>query len=478
MIALAGGWPGGCRAEAGADDLAGRVVDRAGAGVPDLAIWAIGGSYEHPRIVARTTTGAGGRFSLPTLTGPRQPEDRDFLHILAQAGDGRLGWRFTGWPKYPERDQLRIILGPVGEVRGRLNDQDGRPIAGAEITPATIYLKGEDHPGYEMLPMPAEIAGPFRATTAADGSFIIKGIPLGAELDATIAAAGFAGLRVYWKTQRPAAIVLDRHPGRIEGTFKPPGGRGLSGRLTLALRSRPLPRDHRDDRTSWLIVNRTETADAQGHFRFNDVPAGNYRLEPAFGPGTPFAAEPVEKVEVRSDAVARVEVPLREHVRIHGRVVDARTGRGIPRVGVRSGAVNSQTSVHPADQAETDADGRYALGAPTGRVEISLNPVPTTYLEPRASQNLRLDVTGARAWPDVKLEPAVAVEGVVVDADGKPVAGARVYAMPAPRGPGPGGGGRAATTGPDGTFHFDQVDPDDSLPLRRAPTRRRPTARS
>ncbi len=214
------------RAEANADELKGRVVDRSGVGMPDLRIWAIGGSYERPRLVARTTTGAGGRFVLPPPTGPRRPEDGEFLHILATAGDGRLGWRFTGWPKYPMRDDLRIVLGPVGEVRGRLNDQDGRPIAGAEIAPMTIYLRADNHPGRESLPMPPELAGPLRATTTADGSFVIKGIPHGAELDATIAATGSGGLRIYWKTDQPATIVVDRRPGRIEGTLKPPDAPG------------------------------------------------------------------------------------------------------------------------------------------------------------------------------------------------------------------------------------------------------------
>jgi hypothetical protein len=463
LIVLAGGWPGGCRAEAGADDLTGRVVDRAGAGVADLRIWAIGGSWEHPRVVARAKTGAEGRFVLPRPAEPSGSEDAGFHNILALADDGRLGWRFTGWPKYPQRDELRIVLRPVGEVRARLNDQDGRPIAGAEITPAAIYLKSEDHPGQDYLPMPAELAGPLRATTAADGSFAIKGLPQGAQIQATVAAPGLGGLQVLWKTDRPATIVLDRRSGRIEGTLKPPDARGLSGKLTLSIR-RPSPPVDGDPEPFRVLASRTETADPQGHFRFADLPPGTYEIAPVFERGTPFTADPVGNIQVGPNAVARVEVPLRGHVRITGRVVDARTGRGIPEVMVRSWAVDPQMSIRQVDQTETNVIGRYTIGAPPGRVQISLFPVPTDYLAPRETQNLRLDVDGDRAWPDIKLDPAVAVDGVVVDEAGKPVAGATVFAMPAPRGLGM--GERATTTGPDGTFHFDQIDPDDSLPLR------------
>jgi hypothetical protein len=52
----------------------------------------------------------------------------------------------------------------------------------------------------------------------------------------------------------------------------------------------------------------------------------------------------------------------------------------------------------------------------------------------------------------------------VVDKAGQPVAGAEVFVLPPdPRGffPTP----PPARTGPDGTFRFVQIDPDDSLPV-------------
>src|SRR5689334_7339852 len=75
----------GARAGAAADDLAGRVVDRAGGAVSGLPIWAIGGEWEHPRVVARTTSGREGRFVLPPPSGPRGPQDMLNLTILARA---------------------------------------------------------------------------------------------------------------------------------------------------------------------------------------------------------------------------------------------------------------------------------------------------------------------------------------------------------------------------------------------------------
>ena len=77
----------------------------------------------------------------------------------------------------------------------------------------------------------------------------------------------------------------------------------------------------------------------------------------------------------------------------------------------------------------------------------------------------------------MKLARAVELDGVVVDAAGKPVVGAEVYVLPRPsrgvlRGP------ACRRTGPGGTFHLDQLDPDDTLPSGPGPRRRRPTAPS
>ena len=43
----------------------GRVVDKAGAGVADVQVWAMGGQWNEPETVATATTDRQGRFVLP-----------------------------------------------------------------------------------------------------------------------------------------------------------------------------------------------------------------------------------------------------------------------------------------------------------------------------------------------------------------------------------------------------------------------------
>ena len=57
----------------------------------------------------------------------------------------------------------------------------------------------------------------FKTTTAADGSFMLKGIPQGAMIHATIAAPPFGSPRISWDATRPVTIALDGRLGRVKG---------------------------------------------------------------------------------------------------------------------------------------------------------------------------------------------------------------------------------------------------------------------
>ena len=223
-----------------------------------------------------------------------------------------------------------------------------------------------------------------------------------------------------------------------------------------------------------MMVFRTVAADKDGAFRFGDLQPGTYEITPSFGPDAPFSADPVEKVEVGPNAVARVEVPLVRHVTITGRIVDARTGRGIPDVGVRGEMVTPQNHLRFTGQAKTDAEGRYTMGTRRGPLQVSLSSVPKAYLGIRSSLRPTLDVQADRAWPDLKLDPAIALDGVVVDGAGKPVAGAAVFALP-PDPSGFHGGGRAPRPGPTARSTSTRSTPTTPCPSGLAPGRRRPT---
>ncbi len=129
LVVLAGGFPG--RGAADSTDLAGRVVDQAGAGVAGAQVWAIGGPWDAPQTVTQATTDDQGRFTLARAWGGGGPASLHYLSLLARGRDGRIGWQATVWRNSADPSDVRIELGPVGAVAGRVRDQNGRPIAGA-----------------------------------------------------------------------------------------------------------------------------------------------------------------------------------------------------------------------------------------------------------------------------------------------------------------------------------------------------------
>ena len=75
-----------------------------------------------------------------------------------------------------------------------------------------------------------------------------------------------------------------------------------------------------------------------------------------------------------------------------------------------------------------------------------------------------LQVEADQVVPDIKLIRAAGLDGVVADGSGHPIVGAEVYFLTADRA----GGGSVREplkTGPDGTFHLDQLGPDPLVAL-------------
>jgi hypothetical protein len=119
----------------GTDDLAGRVVDSDGKAVADAQVWAIGGRMVEPVMVATATTDPQGGYVLPGVWAHRATKARgnDRLGLFARARDGRVGW-LTDYGRQRLVEQGgEIELMAVGVARGRVTDQDARPIGGARV---------------------------------------------------------------------------------------------------------------------------------------------------------------------------------------------------------------------------------------------------------------------------------------------------------------------------------------------------------
>jgi hypothetical protein len=115
-------------------------------------------------------------------------------------------------------------------------------------------------------------------------------------------------------------------------------------------------------------------------------------------------------------------------------------------------------------ESTTDAEGRYTLPARPGKNAVELTGLPKTYRLQQGVELPILQVEADRVVPDLKLVPASELGGIVVDQAGHAVPKAEVYFLMADRPGGP-SDREPLRTGTDGTFHLDQLDPDDQVRL-------------
>ena len=132
----------------GPDDLPGRVVDKSGAGVAGVQLWAVDGPGWTPKTVAtdddrrrRAGSWCRGLGTQPASETPRTSACSPAPGTAGSAGSIRL------WLNSADGKGVEIELKPVGDVRGRLTDQNARPIAGVEVATELISPSADANAG-------------------------------------------------------------------------------------------------------------------------------------------------------------------------------------------------------------------------------------------------------------------------------------------------------------------------------------------
>ena len=113
---------------------------------------------------------------------------------------------------------------------------------------------------------------------------------------------------------------------------------------------------------------------------------------------------------------------------IHGRVVDAVTKEPIPGAEVVAHPLDNQNA--PPAKTMTDASGSFSFpGLPAGSYQVKRTNTPQGYREtPMRNEGLRVAFSPHTPGEELLLElaPEAPVRGVVLDLEGKPMAGAKV----------------------------------------------------
>ncbi len=305
------------------------------------------------------------------------------------------------------RVQKDFQLVPGGVVAGRVVTRLGKePVADAVVSVA-------GGPGG----LPGFVSGIALqgASTDASGRFVLRGVRAGThQLRAT-------GQHIY--TQKPKRVELgigeeiEEVVIEVDPAFTISGvvvrkdrqpEEPIAGTLIGAYNFQP-----------GMVVAAPRPSDSDGSFEIRGVPPGNY-LVAALTRGAlpnPLATQ----VTVSEADVTGVVVALDSGRTVRGRVEPPGLATVRLERGVESFSFTQlpETVTRDLVRAETDASGQFALSAvPPGQVVV--------VAETLDGKRGRTELAADQEEVVVRLEPAPAVAGRVVDRDGAPVAGVRV----------------------------------------------------
>ena len=392
--------------------------------------------------IRETTTRAGGGFAFGGLGAGRYALRAATAELASpavrgvEAGDG------------PGAAAMRLDMVPGQVISGRVIDDAGTALAGVQVR----IEAGGGAPGEDPLPtlVSSDAAGSFTARvvagryrlTASRPGHVLRRAPM---------------INVDEKTQAAPPIAIELLRGaRVSGRVF--DGRGAAaagatvrcvasaiedltvqiGPLPLAAEAAALP----SGTGRALGSTRVVVADREGRFAVADLIPGRYRFEIAHPGSEPLRSD--EFMLAPGERRDAGKLALRLGFPVVGRVTD---DSGAPIEGAR--AVVASAVASPASTglfALTTSGGRFELALPVGAYRLAISAAG------RGTVQVSVDVVAGTSPPpiEVKLIRAeAALEGMVRDDGGRPLARARLSVWPGGAGELPAASGAGA--GPLGT---------------------------
>lgn len=410
--------------------IVGTVVDAKGQPAAAAKVWLIGGKrYEEPPVVLHETAAdSKGCFRFDQHEYEWFGDDMRSPAVLIRGSAGHIGGTLRiGLHSEAAADpqEVRIKLVDVKAYRGRLEDVAGQPIKGARIKLIGWSGGTFDEPANEYFEVSSLVIKPSTVTTADDGSFVLRGVPIDGMLRAIITTEEFGSPNVSFHLAKPVTIRINR-PGRIRGTVVAEGPLGDAAKVTLYL-SRPRERTRPQNLDYHVYYGTKGTSDDSGDFCFEGVPPGKYVIYPRLGQGSPYVSQETSAFEVKPGEEIAVSVPLKRAIVIRGKVVDEKTGKGLEGVRVIFRSAKAALWSGSSKSATTDAQGAYTVAVKPGTTSMDVSRVPEGYVKPgRSRERTSVEVTQDMTWPTIELQPTAVIEGIVVDESGEPVPNAEV----------------------------------------------------
>lgn len=428
-----------------AGELAGRVIDAAGAALSGAWIHAVPVAKGDARPTARgrqpslggVTSAADGSFRLSSL----RPKDLyvlqatlpGFLPAMTQAPTPSAGRR--GGP-------VVLVLTPARTAFGRIQDADHRSVAGAAIR----LTEARDSTGSQKQFGDREPRTP-DAVSDSQGRITVAEIPAMA-LDLEVSKPGYAPVVVRnFKVQSGTGSInlgtVTLYPGAaITGRVSDSQGKPVAGAHVFRVERSQLPFEMADrlrDETPDVITN------TDGRFSLADLPQGLPVHLLVSAPGH----LPVAVRGVRPPTAKPLRIRLDAGSTFIGRVLDP---QGLPVSGADielnwratlPGRADLQTGPPMSKSTKAGQDGRFKFSElPTGGATLGVSAAGFV-----AAEEIPVKLPQASGEENtIVLERGATLEGRVSTTAGDPVSGARVLA-----------GSAAGLSDNEGIFYLDAV---------------------